>query len=91
MKIFIVFVKFFGWTVAIWVKLVRFILEKKGQRFWKGLTTKIKNIIKKKMDPRGLRPPPESVPTISHSISLSIYVSKKADSLVSEKGSAIIN
>ena len=45
MKIFIVFVKFFGWTVAIWVKLVRFILEKKGQRFWKGLTTKIKNII----------------------------------------------
>ena len=46
---------------------------------------------KKKKDPRGLRPPPESVPTISHSISLSIYVSKKEDSLVSEKGTAIIN
>ena len=48
MNIFIVFVKFFGWIVAIWVRLVRFILEKKGQRFWKGLTTKIKNIITKK-------------------------------------------
>ena len=45
MNIFIVFVKFFGWIVVIWVRLVRFILEKKGQRFWKGLTTKIKNII----------------------------------------------
>ena len=89
MNIFIVFFNFFGWIVAIWVRLVRFILEKRGQRFWKGLTTKIKNIItkKKKKDPRGLRPPPESVPTIS----LSIYVSKKEDSLVSEKGTAIIN
>ena len=48
MNIFIVFVKFFGWIVAIWVRLVRFILEKRGQRFWKGLTTKIKNIITKK-------------------------------------------
>ena len=64
MNIFIVFVKFFGWIVAIWVRLVRFILEKRGLRVWRGLTTKIKNIITikknkkiKKLDPRELKPP----------------------------------
>ena len=96
MNIFIIFVKFFGWIVVIWVMLDRFIVEKKGLRFWKGLTTKIKNIItKKKIGPwRGawaLRPLLGSSPAISYSISLSIYVSRKDDSLTSEKGPAIIN
>ena len=35
-NIFIVFVKFLGWIVAIWMKLVRLIEEKGDLRFWKG-------------------------------------------------------
>ena len=42
MNIFIIFVKFLDWIVAIWVKLVKLIGEKEGQ------TIKIKyKIIKK--------------------------------------------
>jgi len=45
---FIVFVKFLGWIVALWVRLVMLIEEKGDLRFWKrGPTTKIKYIITK--------------------------------------------
>ena len=45
MNVFIGFVKFLGWIVAIWFKLVRLIGEKEGLRFWNGgPTTKIKYI-----------------------------------------------
>ena len=57
MNIFIIFVKFLDWIVAIWVKLVKLIGEKEG------LTIKMKyRMIKKKMDPREPGPPPGSVP-----------------------------
>ena len=42
--ILIVFVKFLGWIVAIWVRIVRLIREKGG------LTTKIKYRIPKKIN-----------------------------------------
>ena len=46
---FIVFVKFFGWIVAMWVRLARFIEEKGGLQFWKGgPITKMKYIMVKK-------------------------------------------
>ena len=67
MNIFIVFVKFFGWIVAIWMRLVRLIVEKKRFKVLEGgLTTKMKNIItKKKIGSKGglgpLGPPPGSV------------------------------
>ena len=48
MNIFIVFVNFFGSIVAIWVRLVRFIVEKRGIMVLQELTTKLKNIITKK-------------------------------------------
>ena len=48
MNICIVFVKFFGWIIAIWVRLVKLVVKKWGLMFWKELTTKIKNIITKK-------------------------------------------
>ena len=57
---FIVFVKFFGWIVAMWVRLARFIEENGGLQFWKGgPITKMKYIMvkKKKLDPRGLESP----------------------------------
>ena len=70
MNVFIIFVKFLDWIVAIWVRLARFIEENGGLRFWKGgVTTKMKYIIsfkKKKNWTRGgsgpLGPPPRSVP-----------------------------
>ena len=76
MNIFIVFDKFFGWIVAIWMRLVRLIVKKTKNKKTKkkkkklkvlegGLTTKIINIITKKyifLDPKGPRPPPGSVP-----------------------------
>ena len=56
-NVFIVFVKFLGWIVAIWVRLARPIEEKMGLRFWKGVNylNKIYNNYnkKKKLDPRG--------------------------------------
>ena len=61
MNIFITFIKFLDWIVAIWVRLARFIEENGGLRFWKGgVTTKMKYIIslkKKKLDPGEFRPP----------------------------------
>ena len=59
MNIFIVFVKFLGGIVAIWVRLIMLIVEKGGLRFRNGLTTKIKNIItkKEKFGPNGTRAP----------------------------------
>ena len=36
-NVFIIFVKFLDWIVAIWVKLVRLIEENRGLRFWKGV------------------------------------------------------
>ena len=48
MNIVIVFVKFLGWIVVIWMRLVRLIEEVGDLRFWKrGPTTKIKYIITK--------------------------------------------
>ena len=45
MNVFIVFVKFLGWIVIIWVRLARFI-EKKGPKVLEGgPTTKMKYII----------------------------------------------
>ena len=62
MNIFIVFVKFLGCIVSIWMRLVRFIEEKRDLRFWKGPATKIKHIITKKeiwtQGARALGPPP---------------------------------
>ena len=56
MNIFIIFVNFLDWIVAIWVRLVKLIEEKEG------LTVKMKHrIIKKNIRPRGTRPPPRSV------------------------------
>jgi len=41
-NVFIAFVKFLGWIIAIWVSLVRLIKVKEGLRFWKrGPTTKL--------------------------------------------------
>ena len=41
-----IFVKILGWIISIWVRLVRMIGKKGGQRFWKwGPTIKIKYII----------------------------------------------
>ena len=48
MNVFIVFIKFLGWIVAIWVKLVRLIEEKEAYGFERGPTTKIISIITKK-------------------------------------------
>ena len=57
MNIFIIFVKFLDWIVAIWVKLVKLIGEKEGP------TIKMKyRMIKKKMDLGGPGPPPGSIP-----------------------------
>ena len=52
MNIFIIFVKFLGWIVSIWVKLDRLIRKKRGP------TTKMKYIItdNKKNGPRSLGP-----------------------------------
>ena len=51
-----IFVNFLDWIVAIWVRLVKLIKEKEG------LTVKMKHrMIKKKIRPRGARPPPRSV------------------------------
>ena len=65
MNVFNVFVKFLDWIVVIWVRLAKLIGEKGRLRFWKeSPITKIKytiTILKKKMDPRGLGPPPGSV------------------------------
>ena len=49
MNIFIIFVKFLGWIVAIWVKLAKLIKENGGPKVLEGgSTTKIKYIITKK-------------------------------------------
>ena len=60
-NIFIIFIKFLDWIVAIWVRLARFIEENGGLRFWKrGVTTKMKYIIsfkKKKIGPGGVQAP----------------------------------
>ena len=54
MNVFIVFVKFLGWIVAIWVRLVRLIEEKGGLRFWKGgPIKKTKYVITKKILAKG--------------------------------------
>jgi len=46
LNVFIIFVKFFDWIVAIWMRLAQFIKEKGGLRFLEGgPTTKIKYII----------------------------------------------
>ena len=60
---FIVFVKFLGWIIAIWVKLVMLIEEKGGTKVLKGVpTTQIKYITSKKFfGPRGPEPPLGSV------------------------------
>ena len=44
MNIFIIFVKFLDWIVAIWVKLVKLIIEKEGPT----IKMKYRMIIKKK-------------------------------------------
>ena len=68
MNVFIVFVKFLDWIVAIWLRLAKLIKEKGGLRFWKeDPTIKMKYLITKKtkkikLDPGGPKPPPESVP-----------------------------
>ena len=36
MNVFIIFVKFLGWIIAIWVRLTRLIGENGGLRLWKG-------------------------------------------------------
>ena len=36
MNVFIVFIKFLSWIVAIWVRLARFNKKKRGLKFWKG-------------------------------------------------------
>ena len=51
MNVFNVFVKFLDWIVAIWVKLVKLIGEKKGP------TIKMKYRMIKKNGPRGARAP----------------------------------
>ena len=59
MNDFIIFVKFLGWIVTIWVKLARLIIEKRVLWFWKGgsitkmtyITTKINNKFGPKWDP----------------------------------------
>ena len=50
MNVFIVFVKFLGWIVAIWVRLAKLIEEKMGLRIWKGVNylNKIYNNYNKK-------------------------------------------
>ena len=62
MNIFIIFVKFLGWIVAIWVKLARLTGEK-GGTITKMKYRMTKN--KKNLDPRGLGPPPGSVPNLN--------------------------
>ena len=47
MNVFIVFIKFLGWVVAIWVSLASLIEENGDIKFSKGPTTKIKYIITK--------------------------------------------
>ena len=62
MNIFIIFVKFLSWIVAIWVKLARLIGEKRGT------ITKMKYRMtkkKKRLDPGGPGPPPRSVPNLN--------------------------
>ena len=60
MNVFIVFVWFLGWIIAIWVRLARLNEKKGGLRIWKeGLTIKIKYIITIYiyiLDPRGPGP-----------------------------------
>ena len=60
MNVFIIFIKFLGWIVAIWMRLIRLIEEKGNLRFWKEATTKIKHRITKKkiLDPGGPGPLP---------------------------------
>ena len=49
MNVFIVFVKFLDWIVAIWLRLAKLIKEKGGLRFWKeDPTIKMKYLITKK-------------------------------------------
>ena len=51
MNVFIVFVKFLDWIVAIWLRLAKLIKEKGGLRFWKGdPTIKMKYLITKKIN-----------------------------------------
>ena len=61
MNIFIIFVKFLGWIVAIWVKLARLTGEKGGT------ITKMKYRMtkKKNIGPGGPGPPPGSVPNLN--------------------------
>ena len=59
MNIFIVFVKFLDWIVAIWVRLVKLFGEKGGPTI-KRKYRMIKK--KKKLDLGGLGPPPVSIP-----------------------------
>ena len=49
---FYYFIKFFGWIVAIWLRLVKLIVEKRS------LTSKMKNIITIKKKKRTQRPEP---------------------------------
>ena len=57
MKVFIVFVKFLGWIIVIWVRVARLSGEKGG------LTTKMKYIIiKKKKIGHPLEPPLGFIP-----------------------------
>ena len=51
-----------GWIVAIWVKLTKLIGEK-GGTITKMKYRMTKN--KKNLDPRGLGPPPGSVPNLN--------------------------
>ena len=63
MNVFIVFVKFLGWIVIIWVRLGRFI-EKKGPKVLEGSPiTKIKHIITIKKNSFGPRWGPKHIIT----------------------------
>ena len=63
MNVFIIFVKFLDWIVAIWLRLAKLIKEKGGLRFWKeDPTIKMKYLITKKtkkniIGPRGAQAP----------------------------------
>ena len=60
MNAFIVFVKFFDWIVAIWVRLVRFIEENGRPTVLEGgsnYKNEIYNSLKKKFDPGGPESP----------------------------------
>ena len=58
MNVFIVFVKFLGWIIAIWIRLARLIGRRGPKVLERGLTIKMKYIITiKKIGPRGASSP----------------------------------